>query len=64
MKLVGRILAIGFTGIPYFFVLFGAFFLGVQVQLDPALDILAEFPALVIHISINRHSDTSFFLMI
>jgi len=53
MKLIGGVPAVGFADIPYFFILFGTPCLGVQVQLDRAFYILAEFPALVIHIPFN-----------
>jgi hypothetical protein len=54
VKLISGIPAVGFADAAKVFIFRGTFYTGIQVQLDKALHILAEFPALVIDVSVNR----------
>jgi hypothetical protein len=55
VKLIRSIAAMGLTCLPYLLITIRARWLTIQVQLDRALHIFTEFPALIINITVYRH---------
>src|SRR3990167_6386153 len=55
MKLIRRILAVRLADCPQGLMRLRAVLLSLKLQLDGTLDVLAEFPSLVLSISAHRH---------